>query len=650
MATARKRPGWCSLARKVGLLAACLVLGASVTPAWAAPTVNQMLSYRPRQEGVDYTTPTGDAVNGCKVELVKGQRKGSGWLLRDDKGQPLRWFFDTNDDNKIDIWAYFKDGVEVYREIDTTFHGKPDQYRWLNSGGMKWGLDEKRDGKITTWKAISPEEVSQEVLQALVKKDYSRLQALMITDAEVKDLNLPAAMAARIRELQKGAPARFQDTVTKMTSVTPKAVWMHLETGVPRCLPADQIGTRYDLVKHPKGTILVDVSAEGQQAKNEWIQTGEMIQVGLAWRLLDAPTPGTGEEVVRGLGDPVSKDGDGKIKLDSSNANLMKLIEELTKLDQGAPPNNGTVDAAVVQHHLRRADLLEKIVAEVKDVEREPWIRQVADSLSTAAGASGKDNKTAMTRLVSLEGQLVSKMPGSNLAAYVTFREMQTDYSRKIATGESDFVKLQKEWVERLATFIQTYPRADDTPDVLLQAGMVSEFLDKDVEAKNWYAQLVKNFADSNQGKKASGAITRLDCEGKLFKLAGTLLSDTNVPFDIDSHRGKMVVVYYWAAWNSQSVGDFAKLKLLLDTYGKKGLELVCVNLDNKPEAGREFLARSPAPGTHLYQAGGLDGKLATDYGIMVLPNLFLVSKDGKVLNRKLQINNLEDEVKKQLK
>ena len=103
------------------------------------------------------------------------------------------------------------------------------------------------------------------------------------------------------------------------------------------------------------------------------------------------------------------------------------------------------------------------------------------------------------------------------------------------------------------------------------------------------------------------------------------------------------------AAWNSQSLGDFAKLKLLLETYGKKGVELVCVNLDNTAEEAKTFLAKSPAPGTHLYQPGGLESKLATYYGVMVLPNAFVIDRQGKMANRKIQINNLEEEVKKQV-
>ena len=123
------------------------------------------------------------------------------------------------------------------------------------------------------------------------------------------------------------------------------------------------------------------------------------------------------------------------------------------------------------------------------------------------------------------------------------------------------------------------------------------------------------------------------------------------IPFNLGGLRGKTVVVYYWASYSSQAVGDFAKLKLLLDTYGSKGLELVTVNLDANAEEANNFLKKVAAPGTvHLFEVGGMESKLATNYGIMMLPTAFLVNKDGKVVNRSLQVNGLEDELKKLLK
>jgi hypothetical protein len=621
--------------RRAGVwVAACLLAGGA--SAHAQPSVERMLAIRPTQPDVVYSTPAADKQAGCKVELVKGtDGKGSGWVLKDADGNLLRRFFDSNGDNQIDVWSYYKEGALIYSEIDTTFSRKPDQMRWYNAGGMKWGIDADKDGKVEQWKQISPEEVSQELLAALVKSDPARFQALLITEAELRALGLPEGQAARIREQLKAAPEKFQDVIAKLgAKLGPKTTWLHLETAPPQCLPAEQTGAAADVFRHARGTVLFDVGGG-----NEWVQTGEMIQVAPnCWRLTGGPTPGAAPPDA----------AEGKDRID--NPEVQKLVVELGKLQQGAPAAGSGPSAELTRHHLACADLIEKIVAQVKPQDREPWIRQVADSLSSAAQASPKDDTTALQRLRTLEGTLTGAMPGHNLTAYVAFRHMQADYSSKLTGAGRNINQVQQDWLERLAKFVQTYPKADDAPDAMLQAGLVAEFLNKDVDAKNWYAQLVQAFPDKAQAAKAKGAVERLGLEGQPLKLAAPTLADPNASFEIGQLQGKVVLVYYWASWNSQCAGDFAKLKSLLESNGSKGLELVTVNLDGSPEEARKVLKTTSAPGTHLYPTGGQESKQATDYGIMVLPQLFLVGKDGKVVNRNAQIANVEDDVKKLLK
>jgi hypothetical protein len=282
------------------------------------------------------------------VELVTGKRGGSGWLVRDPQGRPVRRFFDSNGDKKIDIWSYYHEGVEVYREIDSSFHGKPDQFRWLNAGGMKWGIDSNGDLKIDTWKLISAEEVSQEIVQALISRDFARLQPLFITEAELKALELPAAEVTRIHELRKQASAKFQNTVGKLTHLTEKTRWVHLETGAPQCLPADTAGTKQDLITYRRASILCETNG-----KHDWLQTGELIQVGLAWRIIDAPSVG---------------DGVGEDAPSGNDPALQALLSQLGTLD-AHPPSGSDIGAGanpeLVTYNLKRADLLEQIVAKV---------------------------------------------------------------------------------------------------------------------------------------------------------------------------------------------------------------------------------------------------------------------------------------------
>jgi thiol-disulfide isomerase/thioredoxin len=611
-----------------GLVAGALVLWGAGAPAWSAPppTVSQMLTfYHPRQQGVALSTPTTQEEADCKVEGVNGH----GWLLRDARGLPLRRYYDSNGDGQINVWSYFKDGVEVYREIDSNHDRKPDQFRWLNAAGSKWGLDRDQDGKIDAWQQISPEEVSQEILQAVIANDFARLQALFLSDEEAHALGLPAAEMTRLQELRSKAPARFKACVAKLTGLSDKTHWVHLETSAPVCLPADQTSAGRDLVKYTNATVLFETAG-----KNDWLQTGELIQVGAAWRIIDAPTPGMQDPTV------ATPEGGGEI----ADKELQPLLDQLRDID-AHPPRSDTTgpNPEVARYNQQRADVLEKIVNQAKPEKRDPWIRQEADCLSAAAQASGTD-RTAYNRLLSLEKQIVEAMPGTGLAGYVTFREMTADYAQQLADRTNKVDKVQEMWLGRLAKFVQTYPHAEDTPDALLQLGMVSEFANKEIEAKNWYQQLATSFADRPIAQKAQGAIARLESEGKPLALAGPILGGGS--FDIVQERGKVVAVYYWASWNTQCIADFARLKQLLDANSGK-LELVTVNLDTKAAEAAGFLQRSPVPGTHLHQDGGLDSPLATQYGIVGLPSMFLVGKDGKVVSRSVQASTLEDELKK---
>ena len=132
------------------------------------------------------------------------------------------------------------------------------------------------------------------------------------------------------------------------------------------------------------------------------------------------------------------------------------------------------------------------------------------------------------------------------------------------------------------------------------------------------------------------------------MELTGNLLAGG--AFSIEQLRGKTVVVYFWSSMTKGTVSDFAVLNALVGTYSSKGLALVCVNLDRSVDDANAFLQKNTAPGVHLYQAGELESPLATQYGIMALPNLFLVDKDGKVISRTIQqVSGLEEELKKRL-
>jgi hypothetical protein len=172
---------------------------------------------------------------------------------------------------------------------------------------------------------------------------------------------------------------------------------------------------------------------------------------------------------------------------------------------------------------------------------------------------------------------------------------------------------------------------------------------DGEAKAKEWYARLAKDYSGSPQAAKGAGAVKRLESVGKPLDLAGTNIA-TGQPFSAASLKDKVLVVYYWASWSQSLPDDVRKLNALVKEYGSKGLELVTVSLDHDARAAADAITTHKIPGTHLFAPGGLDGSpLASNYGILVVPHVFVAGKDGKITSRTAQAATVEDDVKKLL-
>jgi hypothetical protein len=217
--------------------------------------------------------------------------------------------------------------------------------------------------------------------------------------------------------------------VAKLGSLGDKVRWERLEGGPPQCVPADGVAVKQDLLKLPKSTILYE--ANGQHA---WLTTGEMIQVGQAWRLIDAP------------GDEDTTKGGGTL-----SPELQKLLDDLKNLDAKSPHGQDTpgANADIVRYNLQRAEIVQKVLGLVKPEERDQWLRQLADCLSAAAQSSPETDKGVYQQLLDLEKKTVAEQPGSALAGYVTFREMSADYAVKLAHVGPEFAKVQEQWLTR---------------------------------------------------------------------------------------------------------------------------------------------------------------------------------------------------------
>ena len=196
---------------RVPLLSAVIaflpVVAVSTASPAAQPTVEYALGLSPFQKNVDYDRVEADQAKSCTIKMEK-EGGLSAWVVRGPRGEILRLFADTNGDRVVDRWSYYKDGVEVYRDVDSNHNTKADQARWLGAGGSRWGIDEDENGSIDAWKTMSAEEATAEIVDALRSRDAAMFTRLLPTQADLQAAGfeepLLGDLTARVTAAAKG--------------------------------------------------------------------------------------------------------------------------------------------------------------------------------------------------------------------------------------------------------------------------------------------------------------------------------------------------------------------------------------------------------------------------------------------------------------
>lgn len=622
------------------VLLSCL-LSLALVPQWswaAAPSAQQALKLTPVQQGIDYDQPNAEQAAKCKISGKKIDGR-VGWIVENPDGAILRKFVDTNGDNVVDQWSYYKDGLEVYRDIDSNFNGKVDQCRWFHTGGSRWGIDSNEDNVIDTWKSISAEEVTAEVVAAIATHDEMRFRRLLLAPAELRTLGLGKSRGDGVAEKLTRASNDFKAMTTRQKAIAADATWVQFSANRPGVIPAGTDQSTKDLRVYENVMAIVESGGKHGQ-----IQIGTLVQVGDVWRVIDMPqfmAEGQAAASSNGFFFQASMSSHNEPAADASNDASQKLMADLSSLDNEAAKATTTEEQA--KYTGRRADLLMQIAATAKNADdRAMWLRQLADMISAAVQTGTCPD--GAERLKSLFEKLDKDKADKNLVAYVKFRQLYAAYVLSMQAPKADYGKIQTAWIKTLEDYVGDYPSSPEAAEAMLQLAITQESSGQEDEAKKWYARIAKDFPELPAAKKAVGAQTRLDSVGQVISLSGQ--SSSGSPVDLANYRGKVVLIQYWATWSGPAKADMPTLRELSTKYGRQ-FAIIGVNLDNTAKELNAYLTENPLPWPQIFEEGGLDSRPANVLGIQTVPTMILVDQQGKVVNRNVSAADLEAELKK---
>jgi len=120
-------------------------------------------------------------------------------------------------------------------------------------------------------------------------------------------------------------------------------------------------------------------------------------------------------------------------------------------------------------------------------------------------------------------------------------------------------------------------------------------------------------------------------------------------PLSLSAHRGKVVLLDFWATWCEPCKAEIPHFIDLQSRYGPQGLQIIGISMDDDENAARDFYRQYKMN----YPVALGSSRLADQYGgVLGLPITFAIDRQGRIVSRHIGATDpsvFESEVEKLL-
>lgn len=110
------------------------------------------------------------------------------------------------------------------------------------------------------------------------------------------------------------------------------------------------------------------------------------------------------------------------------------------------------------------------------------------------------------------------------------------------------------------------------------------------------------------------------------FSLAASPNFAINNQSDLNSLKGQVVYIDFWASWCKPCRASFPWMNEMHEKYANQGLKIIAINLDEDTDNAKHFLDQVPALFDIVYDP---TGKIAQQYALVGMPSSYLIDKNG---------------------
>jgi len=129
-----------------------------------------------------------------------------------------------------------------------------------------------------------------------------------------------------------------------------------------------------------------------------------------------------------------------------------------------------------------------------------------------------------------------------------------------------------------------------------------------------------------------------------------TALTYDGKPFKLSDYRGKYVLIDFWATWCVPCVASIPDLVKVHEEFAGDRFEIIGLSVDKTIEEAEKFHQKKPSPYVHGYVGEKSQSKAAAQYGVRLIPSIWLIGPDGSIVARDLRGEEIHKAVAKALK
>lgn len=173
-------------------------------------------------------------------------------------------------------------------------------------------------------------------------------------------------------------------------------------------------------------------------------------------------------------------------------------------------------------------------------------------------------------------------------------------------------------------------------------------------KAQKHFDRLPKEIQMSNIGESIQNTIDMyksMNFIGEGDKVVfGSGKNTIGKPVSLLDNLGKVTIIHFWASWSRPDRYQNIDLVTLYANYHKKGLNIISISLDKEYDKWVTAIKEDKMTWVHISNLQYWDEPIAKAYGITAIPTMFIVNKQGiivEVLNNTDEMESIINELLK---